>query len=127
MKKFFSVALVAMMTLTVFSFVSCNKGNQPEPPVETPKVLTGTSWVNGAGSDWVTTLVFETENEGVRKVDNQYGHSESDITYTYADGEGIFIFNDEEYDFTVEGNKLIVPDKQDPNPDFAEVYILTLK
>ena len=125
MKKIFSFALVAVMVASMFSFVACKGKNEPQP--ETPTVLTGTTWINGAGTDWVTTLEFVTENAGVRKVDNQYGHSESDITYTYANGAGSFIFAGEEYNFTVEGNKLSVPDKDDPNPDFAEVYILALK
>ena len=125
MKKIFSFALVAMMVASMFSLAACKKQqNEPEQKVETPTVLTGTTWINGAGTDWVTTLEFVTDSTGVRKVDNEFGHFDSDITYTYANAKGYFIFEEEKYDFTVEGNKLIVPDKDDPNPDFAAVYVL---
>jgi len=123
MKKIFSFALVAVMVASMFSFVACKKQNEPEK-IETPTVLTGTTWINGEGTDWVETLIFNTENKGVKKVDNEFGHFEGDITYTYANGAGSFIWEEDQYNFTVDGNKLSVPDKDDPNPDFAMVYLL---
>lgn len=125
MKKIFSFALVAVLVASMFSFVACKGKNQPEQP-QTPEVLTGTTWINGEGSDWVQTLIFNTENQGVQKVHNSYGDFEEAFTYEYADAKGSFTITrtDETYQFTVKGNKLSVPDKDDPNPDFAMVYLL---
>lgn len=127
MKKIFSFALVAVMVASMFSLVACKKQqNEPEQKVETPTVLTGTTWVNGEGTDWVQTLIFNTQNQGVQKVHNSYGDFEDAFTYEYADAKGSFTITqtDETYQFTVKGNKLSVPDKDDPNPDFAMVYLL---
>ena len=127
MKKIFSVALVAVMVASMFSFVACKGKDEPQP--ETPTVLTGTTWINGEGTDWVQTLIFNTQNQGLLKVHNSYGDFEDAFTYEYADAKGSFTITqtDETYQFTVKGNKLSVPDKDDPNPDFAMVYILALK
>ena len=86
-------------------------------------------WINGEGTNWVTTLIFNTVNEGVQKVHNSNGDYEDAFTYEYADGKGSFTITqtDETYQFTVDGNKLSVPDPQDPSPDFATVYVLALK
>ena len=113
MKKIFSFALVAVMVASMFSFVACKGKNQPEP---TPTVLTGTTWINGAGTDWVTTLIFNTENQGVQKVHNSNGDYEDAFTYEYADAKGSFTItnSDETYQFTVDGNKLSVQYLQDP-------------
>ena len=93
MKKIFSVALAAMMTLTVFSFVGC-KNKDKEPEIPTPTDLTGTVWVSGAGTSFVATLKFQTATTGVRLVSQTIGDqtydSESDITYIYADGIGAY-------------------------------------
>ena len=123
MKKIFSFALVAVMVASMFSFVACKGKNEPEQ--KTPEVLTGTTWVNGEGTDWVQTLIFNTENQGVQKTQNGKDF-EDPFTYEYANGEGSFTITqtDETYQFTVKGNKLSVPDKDDPNPDFAMVYLL---
>ena len=114
MKKIFSFALVAVMVASMFSFVACKGKNEPQP--ETPTVLTGTTWINGAGTDWVTTLIFNTENQGVQKVHNSNGDFEDAFTYEYADAKGSFTITqtDETYQFTVEGNILSVQDLQDP-------------
>jgi len=116
MKKIFSFALVAVMVASMFSFVACKGKNEPEQKIETPTVLTGTTWVNGEGTDWVTTLIFNTENQGVQKVDNEFGHFENAFTYTYADAKGSFTIThpEETYQFTVDGNKLSLQDPQDP-------------
>ena len=121
MKKIFSFALVAVLVASMFSFVACKgknepEQNEPEQKIETPTVLTGTTWVNGEGTDWVETLIFETENQGVKKVHNSNGDFEDAFTYEYADGEGSFTIThtDETYQFTVDGNKLSVQDLQDP-------------
>ena len=115
MKKIFSFALVAVMVASMFSFVACKKQNEPEK-IETPTVLTGTTWINGEGTDWVETLIFNTENQGVKKVHNSNGDFEDAFTYTYANAKGSFTIthSDETYQFTVDGNKLSVQDLQDP-------------
>ena len=126
MKKIFSFALVAVMVASMFSFVACKGKNQPEP--ETPTVLTGTSWINGAGTDWVTTLIFNTENQGVQKVHNSNGDFEDAFTYEYADAKGSFTITqtEETYQFTVKGNILYL--QVDPeNPDFTHEYVRALK
>jgi len=91
MKKFFSIALVAMMAVAMISLVSCKKGDK-EPEMETPTTLTGTTWVSGEGTSFVATLVFETAQTGKRlvsqKIGDQVYDSESDITYTYENGKG---------------------------------------
>ena len=115
MKKIFSFALVAVMVASMFSFVACKGKNEPEK-IETPTVLTGTTWINGEGTDWVETLIFNTENQGVKKVHNSNGDFEDAFTYTYANAKGSFTIthSDETYQFTVDGNKLSVQDLQDP-------------
>ena len=126
MKKIFSFALVAVMVASMFSFVACKGKNEPQP--ETPTVLTGTTWINGEGTDWVTTLIFNTENQGVQKVHNSNGDYEDAFTYTYADAKGSFTITqtDETYQFTVEGNILYL--QVDPeNPDFTHEYVRALK
>ena len=126
MRKIFSFALVAVMVASMFSFVACKGKNQPEP--ETPTALTGTSWINGAGTDWVTTLIFNTVNEGVQKVHNSDGDYENPFTYEYADAKGSFTFTrtNETYQFTVKGNTLYL--QVDPeNPDFVHEYVRALK
>ena len=116
MRKIFSFALVAVMVASMFSFVACKGKNEPEQKPETPTVLTGTTWINGEGTDWVETLIFNTENQGVKKVHNSNGDFEDAFTYTYADAKGSFTIThtDETYQFTVDGNKLSVQDLQDP-------------
>ena len=117
MKKIFSFALVAVMVASMFSFVACKKQqNEPEQKIETPTVLTGTTWINGEGTDWVETLIFNTVNQGVKKVHNSNGDFEDAFTYEYADAKGSFTIthSDETYQFTVDGNKLSVQDLQDP-------------
>ena len=126
MKKIFSFALVAMMVASMFSFVACKGKNEPQP--ETPTVLTGTTWINGAGTDWVTTLIFNTENQGVQKVHNSNGDFEDAFTYTYADAKGSFTntHSGETYQFTVKGNILYL--QVDPeNPDFTHEYVRALE
>ena len=126
MKRIFSFALVAMMVASMFSFVACKGKNEPQP--ETPTVLTGTTWINGAGTDWVTTLIFNTENQGVQKVHNNNGDFENAFTYTYADAKGSFTItnSDETFKFTVKGNILYL--QVDPeNPDFTHEYVRALK
>jgi len=113
MKKFFSFAFVAMMSLAMISFVACNKQNDPEPPMETPEVLTGTTWIHGEGTSFEATLIFQTESAGIRKVHNvindQAYDTETDITYTYQNGAGQYTDDiDHSYEFTVDGNKLTV-------------------
>ena len=123
MKKIFSFALVAVMVASMFSFVACKGKNEPQP--ETPTVLTGTTWVNGEGTDWVTTLIFNTENQGVQKVHNSNGDFEDAFTYTYADAKGSFTITrtQETLQFTVKGNILYL--QVDPeNPDFTHEYLL---
>ena len=125
MKKIFSFALVAVMVASMFSFVACKGKNQPEP---TPTVLTGTTWINGAGTDWVTTLIFNTEKAGVQKVHNSNGDYEDAFTYEYADAKGSFTITrtDETFKFTVRGNILSL--QVDPeNPDFTHEYVRALK
>ena len=126
MKKIFSFALVAVMVASMFSFVACKGKNEPQP--ETPTVLTGTTWINGAGTDWVTTLIFNTENQGVQKVHNSNGDFEDAFTYEYADAKGSFTItnSDETFQFTVKGNILYL--QVDPeNPDFTHEYVLAMK
>ena len=126
MKKIFSFALVAVMVASMFSFVACKGKNEPQP--ETPTVLTGTTWINGAGTDWVTTLIFNTENQGVEKVHNSDGDYEHAFTYKYADAKGSFTITqtDETYQFTVKGNILSLQvDPEDPN--FVHEYVRALK
>ena len=126
MKKIFSFALVAVMVASMFSFVACKGKNEPQP--ETPTVLTGTTWINGAGTDWVTTLIFNTEKAGVQKVHNSYGDFEDAFTYEYADAKGSFTItnSDETFQFTVKGNILYL--QVDPeNPDFTHEYVRALK
>ena len=126
MKKSFSFALVAVMVASMFSFVACKGKNQPEP--ETPTVLTGTTWINGAGTDWVTTLIFNTEKAGVQKVHNSNGDYEDAFTYEYADAKGSFTItnSDETFKFTVKGNILSLQvDPEDPN--FVHEYVRALK
>ena len=126
MKKIFSFALVAVMVASMFSFVACKGKNEPQP--ETPTVLTGTTWINGAGTDWVTTLIFNTENQGVQKVHNSNGDYEDAFTYEYADAKGSFTItnSDETFQFTVKGNILYL--QVDPeNPDFTHEYVRALK
>ena len=123
MKKIFSFALVAVMVASMFSFVACKGKNEPQP--ETPTVLTGTTWINGEGTDWVTTLIFNTENQGVQKVHNSNGDFENPFTYEYADAKGSFTItrSDETFQFTVKGNILYL--QVDPeNPDFTHEYLL---
>ena len=125
MKKSFSFALVAVMVASMFSFVACKGKNQPEP---TPTVLTGTTWINGAGTDWVTTLIFNTEKAGVQKVHNSNGDFENPFTYEYADAKGSFTItrSDETLKFTVKGNILSLQvDPEDPN--FVHEYVRALK
>ena len=110
----------------MFSFVACKGKNEPQP--ETPTVLTGTTWINGAGTDWVTTLIFNTENQGVQKVHNSYGDFEDAFTYEYADAKGSFTItnSDETFQFTVKGNILSLQvDPEDPN--FVHEYVRALK
>ena len=126
MKKIFSFALVAVMVASMFSFVACKGKNEPQP--ETPTVLTGTTWINGEGTDWVTTLIFNTENQGVQKVHNSNGDFENAFTYTYADAKGSFTLTQtqETFQFTVKGNILYL--QVDPeNPDFTHEYVRALK
>ena len=126
MRKIFSFALVAVMVASMFSFVACKGKNEPQP--ETPTVLTGTTWINGAGTDWVTTLIFNTVNEGVQKVHNSDGDYENPFTYEYADAKGSFTFTrtNETYQFTVKGNILSLQvDPEDPN--FVHEYVRALK
>ena len=126
MRKIFSFALVAVMVASMFSFVACKGKNEPQP--ETPTVLTGTTWINGAGTDWVTTLIFNTENQGVQKVHNSNGDFEDAFTYEYADAKGSFTItnSDETFQFTVKGNILYL--QVDPeNPDFTHEYVRALK
>ena len=126
MRKIFSFALVAMMVASMFSFVACKGKNEPQP--ETPTVLTGTTWINGEGTDWVTTLIFNTENQGVQKVHNSNGDFEDAFTYEYADAKGSFTItnSDETFQFTVKGNILYL--QVDPeNPDFTHEYVRALK
>ena len=126
MKKIFSFALVAVMVASMFSFVACKGKNEPQP--ETPTVLTGTTWINGEGTDWVTTLIFNTENQGVQKVHNSNGDYEDAFTYEYADAKGSFTItnSDETFKFTVKGNILYL--QVDPeNPDFTHEYVRALK
>ena len=116
------------MVASMFSFVACKKQqNEPEPQPKTPEVLTGTTWINGEGTDWVTTLIFDTENQGVQKQHNNYGDFEDAFTYEYADAKGSFtITPDETYQFTVKGNILYL--KVDPeDPDFTHEYVRALK
>ena len=127
MRKIFSFALVAVMVASMFSFVACKGKNQPEQP-KTPEVLTGTTWINGEGTDWVETLIFNTENQGVKKVHNSNGDFEDAFTYEYADAKGSFTFTrtNETYQFTVKGNILYL--QVDPeDPDFTHEYVRALK
>ena len=124
MKKLFSVAFAAMMLATIFSLVACNKKNEPEEKIETPTVLTGTTWISGEGSTFEATLIFDTESTGVRKVHNVIGENvydtQSDIKYTYKDGKGQYTDDrDKSYEFTVDGNKLTVKEI-----GYDEEYIL---
>jgi len=111
MKKFFSFALAAMMTVAMISFAGC-KNKDKEPDIPTPTALTGTVWVSGAGSSFVATLHFETATTGRRTVSQVIGSdtydSESDITYIYADGAGAYEVDrwDEPCTFTVNGGTL---------------------
>ena len=126
MKKIFSFALVAVMVASMFSFVACKGKNEPEK-IETPTVLTGTTWINGEGTNWVTTLVFETESQGVQKTQNG-NDFEYAFTYEYANGEGSYTLtnSDETFKFTVDGNILYL--QVDPeNPDFVHEYVRALK
>ena len=114
MKKILSFAFAAMMLVSAFSFVSCKKQNEPtEPEMETPTVLTGTTWVSGDPASFQATLIFKTDSTGERKVINvikgEVYNTESDITYTYKDGKGQYTDDiDHTYDFTVNGSKLVV-------------------
>ena len=126
MKKIFSFALVAVMVASMFSFVACKGKNEPQP--ETPTVLTGTTWINGEGTDWVETLIFNTENQGVKKVHNSNGDFEDAFTYEYADAKGSFTITrtQETLQFTVKGNILYL--QVDPeNPDFTHEYVRAVK
>ena len=128
MRKIFSFALVAVMVASMFSFVACKGKNEPEPEPETPTVLTGTTWINGAGTDWVTTLIFNTVNEGVQKVHNSDGDYENPFTYEYADAKGSFTITrpQETLQFTVKGNILYL--QVDPeNPEFVHEYVRALE
>ena len=127
MKKIFSFALVAVMVASMFSFVACKGKNEPEK-IETPTVLTGTTWINGEGTDWVQTLIFNTQNQGLLKVHNSYGDFEDAFTYEYADAKGSFTItrSNETYKFTVKGNILYL--QVDPeNPDFTHEYVRALE
>ena len=131
MKKIFSFALVAVMVASMFSFVACKKQQneqEPQPQPETPEVLTSTAWINNAGPDDVTTLIFNTVNEGVQQVHNSNGDFDNAFTYEYADGEGSFTLTltQEMFQFTVEGNILYL--QVDPeDPDFVHEYVRALK
>ena len=106
MKKIFVFA--AMMLVTAFTFVACDK--KDEPKWETPTVLTNTEW----DCEGVFTLIFETENTGkkITKIEipgASTSISETTFNYTYANGKGSYTTNGNlilTYTFTIDGGKL---------------------
>ena len=123
MKKVFSFALVAMMLVSICSFVSCKK-DKDKPAWETPTALTGTEWSYGEGSSFAATIYFETETTGKRTVHHVIGSevfdSETPITYTYEKPNGQYIDDiQHKYNFTVDGGTLTV---REEGYDYDEVY-----
>ena len=124
MKKLFSFAFVAMMSVAMLSLVGCNKNNKPDEPTwETPTVLTGTTWISGEGSSFEATLIFETETAGKRTVHNVINgkayDTETAITYTYKDGEGSYTDDRENtYEFTIDGGTLTAQESS-----YEEIYL----
>ena len=117
MKKIFVFA--ALMLVTAFTFVACDKKN--EPKWETPTVLTNTEW----DCEGVFTLIFETENTGkkITKVEipgSPTSISECTFNYTYANGEGLYTTNNLHltYTFTIDGGKLTEYDETDYEQEY---------
>lgn len=111
MKKLFTFA--AMMLVTVFTFVACNKDkSDPKPTWETPTSLTGTEWTWGSESSFLYTLIFETETTGKKLSHNNSmpdGEKDSERTfsYTYDNGSGQYKDdNNDTYTFTIDGGEL---------------------
>jgi hypothetical protein len=128
MKKIFSFALVATMSVAMLSFAGCNKNKdeEPEPEWETPTSLVGTEWVDDGGETWQATLSFNTEDTGRRKVHNVIGgeayDSDCEILYHYLDGSGQYMDDIKHfYLFTVDGGTLTVIE-EGYDPESAEVY-----
>lgn len=118
MKKIFVFA--ALMLVTAFTFVACDKKN--EPKWETPTVLTGTEW----DCEGVFTLIFETGTTGTKitKVEipgSPTSISECTFNYTYANGEGSYTTNGnliQTYRFTIDGGKLSEYDETDYEQEY---------
>ena len=118
MKKIFVFA--ALMLVTAFTFVACDKKNEPE--WETPTVLTNTEW----DCEGVFTLIFETENTGkkITKIEipgTPTSISECTFNYTYANGEGSYTTNGnliQTYTFTIDGGKLSEYDETDYEQEY---------
>jgi len=128
MKKIFSFALAAMMSVAMLTLVGCNKDNkkEAEPVWETPTSLVGTEWVDDGGETWQATLSFITEDTGRRKVHNVIGgkayDSDYEIGYHYLDGSGQYMDDIQHfYLFTVDGGTLTVIE-EGYGPEDAEVY-----
>ena len=119
MKKIF--VLAALMLVTAFTFVACDKKNEPAK-WETPTVLTNTEW----DCEGVFTLIFETETTGTKitKVEipgSPTSISECTFNYTYANGEGSYTTNGnliQEYRFTIDGGKLTEYDETDYEQEY---------
>lgn len=121
MKKIFVFA--AMMLVSVFTFVACDKkGNEPEPVWETPEVLMDTEW-NCEG--WFT-LIFETEDTGKKitkiEIPGTPAYTvEKTFNYEYADGAGSYTTNDnlhQTYTFTIDGGKLLEYDEENNEQEY---------
>ncbi len=118
MKKIFVFA--ALMLVTAFTFVACDKKN--EPKWETPTVLTNTEW----DCEGVFTLIFETGTTGkkITKVEipgSPASISECTFNYTYANGEGSYTTNGnliQTYTFTIDGGKLLEYDETDYEQEY---------
>jgi hypothetical protein len=128
MKKFFSFALAAMMSVAMLTLVGCNKDNKKadEPVWETPTSLVGTEWVDDGGETWLATITFQTETTGRRTVhrviDGTAYDSDCEILYHYLDGSGQYMDDIKHfYLFTIDGGTLTVRE-EGADPEYDEVY-----
>lgn len=113
MKKIFSFAIAALMSMSMIALVGCGKENTDEPVWETPTSLEGTEWVDDGGESWLATIYFETETTGRRTVHNVIGgetyDTETPFTYTYEKPNGEFVDDIQHtYSFSIDGGTLTV-------------------
>jgi len=124
MKKVFSLTLVAMMLVSICSFVSCKKDKDTKPVWETPTSLAGTEWVDDGGETWLSTIYFETDTTGKITVHHVIGSevfdSETPITYTYEKPNGQYVDDIQHvYRFTIDGGTLTATED---GYDYDEVF-----